>query len=599
MNTRTLLFFILTAVSITVTADDKYTVAQKDDDSGLWGYVNENDSCRSEWFRRAKRVSFGTLGIGGGAKNKLLTHGYEDEWIISPQYEDVAKTFSEGLAAVQLHGRVGFIDSLNRFVIEPKFEPVKHLDGFSLGLAAVKLNGKYGFIDKKGNFVIKPVYDYAENFRDNMLATVKQDGKVGAINLNGDIVVPCKFIVEEAMISVPISNKPYREAKEQAAKDNAAGKFARTQQMAAAAAKEVDAITDRDGKPDAHKITIKDENGLKSAYAADGRCVLSPIYDDIVPVEDNLLLIAQNDKWGVADTYGRVILPARYAIITYDDDARMIVADAGGKIGLYKPSGRMMLPPCLDGIDDFIDGKAIAYINYEDGLVDTDGILTDSIIEKAFVKAVSLDESNAPRAEVTSLYNQILTACPDFAMAHNNIGIMDIEAEEFKEGMNRLKVAHKLDPENNEIAANLKQAKKDRNKRRWNRIGNALEVTAIIVGVAANTYATVETIKHGTSGGAAGGVADDVSSGGGGSSCAQIMSEISRYEKKLQKEGYNTGGKIAHEAGKNAAHRIAPDKVDGSSTMDMQVINSSKSLIRTYQKHLDQLKRNARKKGCM
>ena len=87
---------------------------------------------------------------------------------------------------MQLHGKVGYIDTLNRFVIEPKFESMKNLDGFSLGLAAVKINGKYGFIDKNGAFVIKPIYEYAENFRDNKLATVKQDGKLGAINLTAN-----------------------------------------------------------------------------------------------------------------------------------------------------------------------------------------------------------------------------------------------------------------------------------------------------------------------------------------------------------------------------------------------------------------------------
>ncbi|HEG6548121.1 TPA: WG repeat-containing protein, partial [Campylobacter coli] len=30
---------------------------------------------------------------------------------------------------------------------------------FSEGLAAVGLNGKYGFIDKSGEFVIEPIFD--------------------------------------------------------------------------------------------------------------------------------------------------------------------------------------------------------------------------------------------------------------------------------------------------------------------------------------------------------------------------------------------------------------------------------------------------------
>ncbi|HEF9233395.1 TPA: WG repeat-containing protein, partial [Campylobacter coli] len=42
------------------------------------------------------------------------------------------------------------------FAIEPKFDGVGN---FSEGLVAVKLNEKWGFIDKNGDFVIKPKFD--------------------------------------------------------------------------------------------------------------------------------------------------------------------------------------------------------------------------------------------------------------------------------------------------------------------------------------------------------------------------------------------------------------------------------------------------------
>ena len=58
-----------------------------------------------------------------------------------------------------------------------------------------------------------------------MLATIKQDGKFGAINLRGEIVVPCKYILEEAMISVPISNKVYRQKQEEVKNAKGNGDF--------------------------------------------------------------------------------------------------------------------------------------------------------------------------------------------------------------------------------------------------------------------------------------------------------------------------------------------------------------------------------------
>lgn len=582
----------------------KWSKRHKSDDGDKWGFVNANDSAMSPWFKRANKVEFGMLGIGGGSKNDMLTNGYETEWIISPQYDAVAKTFSERLAAVQLHGRVGYVDSLNRMVIEPQFDEMKNLDGFSHGLAAVKMNGKYGFINKKGVFVIRPEFDYAENFRPNHLASIKKNGKYGAINLNGEIVVECKFIAEEAMITVPISNKLYKQAQEQVKKDYEDGKFAKTLANAVAAAKEIDKLLDNpDYMPKSKKRgNVKTEGEAKGYYLDDGACLLSPIYDDIVAQPNNILLLYKGEKWGVADTYGRIIYAPQFDIMEYIPQERLFIVEKDRRTGLYSQSGRMLLPPCLDGIDKFIDGKAIAYINEENGLVDTQGELSDGIIERAFDKAAKADEAGENNSVTLGLYKQILKAQPDFAMAHNNIGIIEIENKEYKEGMNRLKVAHKLEPQNTGIADNQHQAKKERNKRRWHRIGNALEVAAAVVTVAAATYGTVETVKHGTSSSMSSGYSSgSVGSGssGGGGNCGSIMSELRRYEDKLQKERERVGLQNARATGKNAAHQISPERVDGATSGDYRVINSGKALIRSYERRVEELRRDARKRGCM
>lgn len=86
------------------------------------------------------------------------------------------------MAGVILNGKVGFIDRKNRFIIPPKFDAVKDLQSFSQGLAVVCVNGKYDFINKRGEFVIEPVYEWADNFRDNLLASVKQGGKYELTN---------------------------------------------------------------------------------------------------------------------------------------------------------------------------------------------------------------------------------------------------------------------------------------------------------------------------------------------------------------------------------------------------------------------------------
>lgn len=117
--------------------------AKKDDATQLWGYENKGD--KEYWWEQAHSQ---------GDDEELMNCNHEINWLISPQYTDVAKEFEEGLAAVEINGKVGFIDKNNRFVIAPKFEPMKNLKGFSQGLAAVKVGDKYGYIDKTGKFII-------------------------------------------------------------------------------------------------------------------------------------------------------------------------------------------------------------------------------------------------------------------------------------------------------------------------------------------------------------------------------------------------------------------------------------------------------------
>ncbi len=58
-------------------------------------------------------------------------------------YEEV-RPFSEGLSAVKINGKWGFINEKNEVVITPQFEFVGE---YNEGMAAVKVNGKWGYID--------------------------------------------------------------------------------------------------------------------------------------------------------------------------------------------------------------------------------------------------------------------------------------------------------------------------------------------------------------------------------------------------------------------------------------------------------------------
>ncbi|MBK4730907.1 WG repeat-containing protein [Oxynema sp. CENA135] len=136
--------------------------------------------------------------------------GYIDKtgaWAIAPQYERAGQ-FSEGLAPAKSNGKWGYIDNTGEWAIAPQFyAPVaeRPADGgdarvlpaeipaalpFSEGLAAVQLGEKAGFIDRQGNFVIPPVFAQADSFSDGL----------ARVNLGGNWVAVGGSFVPQVMV---------------------------------------------------------------------------------------------------------------------------------------------------------------------------------------------------------------------------------------------------------------------------------------------------------------------------------------------------------------------------------------------------------------
>jgi hypothetical protein len=82
---------------------------------------------------------------------------------------------------------------LNKDGIEMGSDTYEDVDLFQDGTyAAVKQNGKWGYIDLDGNKVIDCQYEEAKSF-SNGIGAVKQNGKWGYINTDNKIVIDLQF----------------------------------------------------------------------------------------------------------------------------------------------------------------------------------------------------------------------------------------------------------------------------------------------------------------------------------------------------------------------------------------------------------------------
>ena len=98
-------------------------------------------------------------------------YGYKHNGhVVIPAKYDDASSFREGLAAVKINNKYGFIDKTGTVIIPPNYDYAGY---FEEGLAKVQINDKWGYIDKAGTMVIPAKYDYATCFNWEGKAKVK------------------------------------------------------------------------------------------------------------------------------------------------------------------------------------------------------------------------------------------------------------------------------------------------------------------------------------------------------------------------------------------------------------------------------------------
>jgi hypothetical protein len=159
-------------------------VASVKDESG-WLFIDKTGTPVDglSGFENAKAFSEGLAAVQVGDKWRFITHKGEEKF--EREFTKV-HDFSEDLAPVQKqeNGKFGFIDSSGNYVIQPLFEDAMP---FSEGLAAVRLNGRWGYINTRGEMRILNHYPFlAEGFMGGLaLVSNPVDGSQMYINREG------------------------------------------------------------------------------------------------------------------------------------------------------------------------------------------------------------------------------------------------------------------------------------------------------------------------------------------------------------------------------------------------------------------------------
>ena len=279
----------------------------------------------------------------GKYENGEMKYGYIDrngKEIVPIKYDDGAD-FSEGLACVEVGGKIGFIDKRGKEVIKIKYKywhcynevaDYTPISNFRCGLACVIIGNKWGYINKKGKVVIPAKYDKAYRFSENR-AFVCIGDKYGYIDKKGNIIGSLKY-------DYTVFDLDFREG---------CAKVYKARQ------------TSFDGE-----FGIINKNGKE--------IVTIGKYDELGYFSEGRALVKKGEKYGYVNNKGKLVIPLKYDAAS-DFRENLALVQIGNKMGYINKNGKIVIPLKYDYASDFRDNLAWVRLGNKMGYINKKGKL--------------------------------------------------------------------------------------------------------------------------------------------------------------------------------------------------------------------------------
>lgn len=230
---------------------------------------------------------------------------------IIPKAFERAMPFSQGLAAVQVRGKFGFIDAGGAIAIKPQFELAGE---FRHGLAEVVVNDRSNIIDSSGHFIVEPKFNVA-------------------LPLNPEIVLLSEGPLDKGL------------------------KYIRLGRAALGMPPKLGVFS---GKTEFRFYRIR--HGWLSADRFNFQYFDKPGGDLIwarTEPEWPWTLLGQGRKWGLLRTDGKWIIDPKYERVRPLSDGLAVVTKDGELWGAVDQSGEQVAQLKFKGLTDFTNGFAI------------------------------------------------------------------------------------------------------------------------------------------------------------------------------------------------------------------------------------------------
>ena len=335
-----------------------------------------------------------TLLFARKRNNKTGYVNQKGKFVIPPVF-DIGYSFVEGIAAVVVSDKIGFIDYTGSYIIEPRFEYNDHYFyyGFSEGLAPIMMNDKWGYINKMGNWLISPKFDDAWIFEKG-LASVCVENKWGYIDTNGNSVCTPKyqyvggFYEGLAVVSNEDFKYGYINTKGKLVMDlrfEYAGNF--SDGLAVIELNGKRGFIDKRGnivieckyenaEGFSEGLAVVENKHLMRGYVDKaGEYVIRPQFYWAKDFKEGLAAVEIDDKWGFVDKKGNLVIKAQFDDIDESFAEGLAAVKVGGKWGFINKRGEFVVKPKFDRAYSFYHGTASVEIGEKWGLLFKNGMI--------------------------------------------------------------------------------------------------------------------------------------------------------------------------------------------------------------------------------
>ncbi|MBW2960571.1 WG repeat-containing protein [Mesonia aestuariivivens] len=267
------------------------------------------------------------------------------EWVLQPEYDKIEFVYNR-YVKIEKDGKTTYADSWGKLLVPLKFDSIQIM---SSRYFDVKKDEKWGVHDTEKHKIIIPFeydhFDYCsgcEKKSDYFYA--EKDGKWGVINLKNKVLVPFNYEYVHSNIRSDEWVAAFRK--------DGKNVIINIPQQKEYKAPEYDRFQIENG----HLIAAKtiDNQRFYGVINRNGKEVVpfqySAIYNSYSSFQSGpYLSIKKDEKFGIIDTLGNVIIPPTYKRQLRVQD-HYFISRENGKVGVLNQENKQVLPPNYDEI---------------------------------------------------------------------------------------------------------------------------------------------------------------------------------------------------------------------------------------------------------